>query len=122
MMEKNGYKIAFFSLLFVIIVGAIIMAFVVYGNHKLNQGKQLAFSMIVENINTTGYVTLVEDEKNISVSLVPSYFLDLAMQQARQQTILEIIETAKKQGYVNLYSNLSGNYTEILLVLQNVIK
>jgi len=62
----------------------------------------------------------VENEKNITISLVPLSLLDLAIQQARQQAILEIIETAKKQGYVILYSNLTGNYTEVVLVLQNI--
>jgi Flp pilus assembly protein TadG len=118
--KGEGYKVAFFTLLFLIVIAAIAAGIFAYGKHKLNQGKQLAFSAIVENVNKSGYVVLVENEQNISIALVPASLVDLAAQQARQQAILEIIETAKSQGYVSLYSNLSGNYTEVLLVLQNV--
>lgn len=119
-MRDNKYKIAFFVLLLIFVIGLVIFGILEYGRYKLNQGKQLVLSTIVENINKSGYVTLVENEKNITISLVPLSLLDLAIQQARQQAILEIIETAKKQGYVILYSNLTGNYTEVVLVLQNI--
>jgi|GEM_PF-6527500 len=118
--KGEGYKVAFFTLLLLIVIAAIAVGIFTYGKHKLNQGKQLAFSSIVENVNKSGYVVLAESEQNISIALVPASFVDLAAQQARQQAILEIIETAKRQGYVSLYSNLSGNYTEVLLVLQGV--
>jgi hypothetical protein len=118
--KGESYKVAFFTLLFLIVVAAIAAGIFTYGKHKLNRGKQLAFSSIVENVNKNGYVVLVESEQNISIALIPASLVDLAAQQARQQAILEIIETAKSQGYVSLYSNLSGNYTEVLLVLQGV--
>ncbi len=108
--NKNYYKISTFVLTGIIIVAGLIAGFLLYGNSKLNQGKQLAFSSIYETLNRTGNVMLTDG--NITIVLVPIQALDLA----KQQTILEIIDTVQKQGYITLFSNVSGNLTEIVLL------
>lgn len=116
MQKENFYKVAFFTLLIIILLSGIAFGILAYGKNRFNAGKQLAFSSIVESVNNSGYVTLIENEQNTSVSLVPAQLLDLAIEQTRQRTILEIIEKVKKDGYITLYANLSENYTEITLV------
>ncbi|MEM4318721.1 MAG: hypothetical protein QW244_00520 [Candidatus Pacearchaeota archaeon] len=111
------YKIMTFLLMIVIVIGALVAGFFFYGNSRFNAGQQLAFSTIAHEINKRGFVAVQNEDENITLILVPSQAIDFA----RQQALLDIINIVQSQGYVSLYSNLTGNYTEIILVPYNAV-
>ncbi|MEM1535494.1 MAG: hypothetical protein QXE64_01490 [Candidatus Pacearchaeota archaeon] len=109
-MAQNFYKITTFVLLAVILIGALVAGFLLYGSSRFKAGQQNAFNAIVANVIANGAVSL--QNESTTITLVPVQAIDLA----RQQTILEIINLVQQQGYVSLYNNQSGNVTELILV------
>lgn len=106
----NFYKFTTFILVILIALFGAYYMLGSYSNSKFNQGRLVgqneAVDYIVTSLNTQGYVTLTIG--NESLSLVPS----TSLQQSREQTILEIMNYIKKEGYVTLYNN----ETELVLV------
>jgi hypothetical protein len=106
----NFYKFTTFILLFAILIFSAYKSFDYYSNNKFEQGREYgqaqAADYIVKSLEEVGYVTITIG--NQTINLVPAESIQLA----REQTILEIMNYIKKEGFVSLYDN----ETEVILV------
>jgi hypothetical protein len=109
--NMNYYKIATYVLLIIIVLIGAFYLLNYYSNVKMTQGaiygQQTVSNAIFNELNEKGYVTFNLGE-NESLTLVPSIYV----QNAKEQTILEIMDLIEKDGSVTLYNN----DTELILV------
>lgn len=108
---NNLYKIATFVLLGLIVISVAFYFFVEYSNSKYTKGvldgQENAVDIILKSIAKDGSIN-INLPNNKSIILVPAQTVDYA----KKATILQIMNTVSKDGYVSLYNN----ETELVLV------
>lgn len=103
--NDNYYKIGFFVLAVLLVIGAIVYAIDFYGDSRYNSGlidgQTSAVFGIANTAVNSGSVTIQDQEANASLTLFPQQSVQLA----QEQIYAQIMSSAREQGFVRLFDD-----------------